>query len=77
MVVSETTVVQTALRTERLRRGLTLRGLAEQCASKGVPVSYSQLARLEKGLYAPRPQLRAVLAELLDLDVNVFDQVAS
>lgn len=77
MVVSETTSTQTALRTHRLRQGLTLRDLADQCAAKGAPVSYSQLARIEKGLYAPRPQLRAVLAELLDLDVNDFEREAS
>jgi len=74
VVVSETT---TALRTQRLRHGLTLRDLAQQCADKGAPVSYSQLARIEKGLFTPRPQLRAALAELLDLDVNDFEREAS
>lgn len=78
VVVSETTSTSTALHTQRLRRGLTLRDLAAQCADKGATVSYSQLARLEKGEYTPRPQLRAVLAELLDLDINDdFKRVAS
>jgi len=64
-------------RTQRLRLGLTLRQLAEQCANEGVPVSFSNLARIERGEWIPRPQLRAVLAKLLDLDVTDFERKAS
>lgn len=56
---------------ERLRRGLTLRALAQQCADKGVPVDFGQLARIERGEAIPRPRLRAVLAELLGLDIDL------
>lgn len=55
--------------TQRLSRGWTLRELAKRCAEKGAPVAFSQLSKIERGIYAPRPNLRAVLAELLDLDV--------
>ncbi len=33
-----------------------------------MPVDYGQLGRIERGEYAPRPALGAVLAFLLDLD---------
>jgi len=64
-------------RTQRLRLGLTLRQLADQCANEGVPVDFSNLARIERGEWNPRPQLRAVLAKLLDLDVTDFERKAS
>jgi transcriptional regulator with XRE-family HTH domain len=64
----------TPARDERLRRGLTLRQLAQQCADKGVPVDFGQLSRIERGKYAPNPRLRAVLAEILELHVNDFDK---
>ncbi|HEY9367592.1 helix-turn-helix transcriptional regulator [Streptomyces sp.] len=56
-------------RDQRLRRGWTLRDLAQKCADKGAPVDYSHLARIERGLHTPGPKLRVVLAELLDLDI--------
>lgn len=52
----------------RLRRGWTLRELAEKCIEQGVSASYNNLARIERGKGVPYPKLRAVLAELLDLD---------
>ncbi|MFH9011195.1 helix-turn-helix transcriptional regulator [Streptomyces sp. NPDC017943] len=54
----------------RLRRGMTLRDLAEKCAADGVPVGQSTLSRIERGKQVPRPRLRSVLATLLDLDVE-------
>lgn len=60
----------TPARDERLRRGLTLRALAKRCAEKGAPVDNSQLSKIERGLWTPRPKLRAVLAEVLGLDIN-------
>lgn len=70
MVVSETTDV----RSRRLGEGMTLRDLADRCTDEGAPVSYSQLAKIERGEYAPRPQLRAVLTKVLKLDADHFDR---
>lgn len=64
-------------KTQRLRKGLTLRQLAEQCADEGSPVDFGQLGRIERGEQVPRPKLRAVLAKLLDLDVMDFERQAS
>jgi transcriptional regulator with XRE-family HTH domain len=55
---------------QRLERGMSLRALAAKCKQEGAPVSDSQLSKIERGLYAPRPRLRAVLAEVLDMDVT-------
>lgn len=63
----------TPAKTERLRRGMTLRDLAKECADKGVPVDFGQLARIERAKAEPRPALRAVLAEILGLEVTDFD----
>lgn len=61
-----------------MRRGLTIRELAEKCAEQGTPVSYSGLAYLDRGEYVPRPALRAALARILDLDpVGDFERKAS
>jgi transcriptional regulator with XRE-family HTH domain len=70
VVVSETT----SIRGRRLAKGLTLRDLAAQCAADGAPVHFTQLGRIERGLNSPRPQLRSVLAKVLDLDVEDFDR---
>lgn len=59
----------TPARDARLRRGWTLRDLAARCAEKGAPVDHGQLARIERRSATPRPRLRAVLADLLELDV--------
>lgn len=72
MVVSETT----SIRGRRLAKGMTLRDLAAKCADDGAPVHFTQLGRIERGLNAPRPQLRAVLAKVLDLDVEAFERAA-
>ncbi|MEU9349065.1 helix-turn-helix transcriptional regulator [Streptomyces sp. NPDC048278] len=55
---------------QRLRRGMTQQNLADKCAEAGVPVDESQISRIERGIYTPRPRLRALLAELLELDVD-------
>jgi transcriptional regulator with XRE-family HTH domain len=52
----------------RLRLGKTLAGVAAECTERGAPVSEGQLSRIERGLFNPRPKLRAVLAEVLGLD---------
>ncbi|MEV8395627.1 MULTISPECIES: helix-turn-helix transcriptional regulator [unclassified Streptomyces] len=61
------------LRSQRLRLGLTLENLAAQCAGRGAPVHSSQLSRIERGIYIPRPRLRAVLAGILAVDTDDFD----
>lgn len=64
------------LKQQRLRKGLTLRQLADQCAAKDVPVDFGQLGKIERGESVPRPALRLVLAELLELDVSQFEKAA-
>ncbi|MGW6739686.1 helix-turn-helix domain-containing protein [Streptomyces sp. NPDC055025] len=61
------------LRSQRIRLGLTLEDLAAQCASRGVTVHHSHLSRIERGVYIPRPRLRAVLAGILDVDSDDFE----
>lgn len=55
---------------------MTLEELAEKCAANGVPVGRAALSRIERGIHIPRPKLRGVLAELLDLDVDDFGSTA-
>lgn len=65
-------------RRQRLVKGWTLRELGQRCAEVGVTVDYGQLGRIERGEQIPRPELRAVLAKLLDLDViDDFERKAS
>lgn len=58
------------VRRARLRLGLTLLELAEECAKRGASVSEGQMSRIERGEHTPRPRLRRVLAEVLDIDAN-------
>lgn len=53
---------------------MTQQELADLCAEAGAPVDESHLSRIERGIYTPRPKLRSVLAALLDLDVEDFEQ---
>ncbi|WP_158761595.1 helix-turn-helix transcriptional regulator [Streptomyces sp. NRRL S-146] len=62
------------MKQQRLRRGMTQQELADLCAEAGAPVDESHLSRIERGMYTPRPKLRSVLAALLDLDVQDFEQ---
>ena len=55
---------------QRLRLGMTQQDLADKCAEAGVRVDESHISRIERGIYTPRPKLRVLLAELLELDVN-------
>lgn len=61
-------------RTQRLTRGWTLEALAERCRAKGVKADKSHLGHIERGDWAPRPPLRAVLCELLELPITYFDR---
>lgn len=49
---------------------MTLRELAEKCTTEGAPVGDSQLSKIERGLYTPRPKLRVVLARVLEMDIS-------
>ena len=62
------------IREQRLQRGWTLPELANRCAKAGAPTDDGNLSRIERGLQAPRPQLRSVLARLLELSVEDFDR---
>lgn len=62
-------------RNQRLRRGWSLRALADECEKRGIPKpSDSNLSVIERGRTVPRPELRAVLSELLDLPIDYFDK---
>lgn len=60
------------IRVKRLRLGMTMKMLAAECAANGTRVSASEISRIERGIHAPRPTLRKVLAEVLGLDVTDF-----
>ncbi|MGW0599923.1 helix-turn-helix transcriptional regulator [Streptomyces sp. NPDC002776] len=66
--------IASRVKQQRLRRGMTQQELADLCAEAGAPVDESHLSRIERGIYTPRPRLRSVLATLLDLDIEVFEQ---
>ncbi|MFD0850832.1 helix-turn-helix domain-containing protein [Actinomadura adrarensis] len=64
-------------RNQRLRRGWTQRDLAAEVERQGLSKpSDSNLSLYERGKVVPRPQLRAVLCELLDLPIDYFDETA-
>lgn len=52
----------------RQRQGWTLRKLADQCAAAGRPTDHGHLGRIERGEVVPGPELRRLLARLLELD---------
>jgi transcriptional regulator with XRE-family HTH domain len=55
-------------------RGWTQQEVADLCTRRGAPVSDVNVSAIERGLWKPRPKLRAVLAELLDLPITFFDE---
>lgn len=61
------------VRVKRLELGLTMKNLAATCAANGAKVSASEISRIERGIHAPRPALRKVLAGVLGLKVTDFD----
>jgi transcriptional regulator with XRE-family HTH domain len=56
------------LKAARIRKGLTLRELAEAVTKAGCPVGFSALSKIEKGERSPRPALAAALGKVLDFD---------
>lgn len=69
--------VHATVREQRLRRGWTIKDLAQRCTEAGSATSEANLYRIECEGQVPRPALRATLAELLDLDVADFERQAS
>lgn len=65
------------MRKARIRLGLTLLQVAQRCAERGTPLSEAQASRIERGLYAGRPETRAALAEVLGLDAHDDFEVTS
>ena len=65
------------IRERRLSRGWTQEDLADHCSKAGVHVTVSALSRIERGTQIPRPKLRAVLADLLELEIADFEREAS
>ncbi|MGH3586235.1 MAG: helix-turn-helix domain-containing protein [Pseudonocardia sp.] len=61
------------IRQRRLELGLTLRALAVRCREQGTLVSNSQLSKIERGMYVPRPALRATLRNVLGFETDVFE----
>jgi hypothetical protein len=53
---------------------MTLRDLAAECLRRGVPTDSSNLSKYERGIWVPVPKLRAVLADILGLDVHDFEK---
>jgi transcriptional regulator with XRE-family HTH domain len=60
-------------RDRRIERGWTQQELADRCTAEGAPISESQISKIERRVWKGRPQVRAVLARLLNLDVSWFD----
>lgn len=52
----------------RIALGLTLRALSAECRERGGPISDSQLSKVERRLYTPRPKARRAIREVLGLD---------
>ncbi|WP_406262508.1 multiprotein-bridging factor 1 family protein [Streptomyces chartreusis] len=65
--------VTSSVKQGRLRRGMTLKDLAEKCRADGARTSESTLSRIERGAQVPRPKLRSVLAHLLEIDIDDFE----
>ena len=61
----------TPIRDQRLRRGWTQREAAEKCSERGASVTEAHFSRIERGMCMPYPRLRAVLAELFELDIDL------
>lgn len=60
--------VNSKLRNARMRLGLTVTQVAERCTAEGVKVDSGQISRYERGIHAPEPRIRVVLARILGVD---------
>ncbi|MER7500504.1 helix-turn-helix transcriptional regulator [Nonomuraea pusilla] len=61
----------TPIKDQRLKRGWTLRDLQHELADDGIKVSESQLSKIERRVCMPYPPLRAALAKILNLDIDL------
>lgn len=57
---------------QRIRKGLTLRQLADQCSDLGSPVDFGNLGKIERGEVSPHIPLRDVLIKILGLSRRDF-----
>lgn len=74
---SDAAVVRGRVRDSRLvLLGWAIKQLAERCKPEGLPVSASELSRIERYIHVPRPALRTTSAEVLGLTVMGFVKVA-
>ncbi|MGC9540230.1 helix-turn-helix domain-containing protein [Streptomyces sp. UG1] len=60
--------VNSKLRNARLRLGLTTTQVAERCTADGAKIDSGQVSRYERGIHAPEPRIRVVLARILGVD---------
>lgn len=58
------------LRARRRAAGMTQRDLSARCAELGAPISDSQLSKIERGLWSPRPGALRAIAEALGTTVD-------
>jgi len=58
------------MRKERLRKGWTVRDVATRSAELGMPVSFSNYSRCERGTIRPLPRTVLAIARALDLEVD-------
>ncbi|GLY81886.1 helix-turn-helix domain-containing protein [Actinoallomurus iriomotensis] len=67
-MTQKTTEPCSPMQGRRIELGLTLRDLAAACSRAGGPISDSQLSKVERGLYTPRPAARRAIKTVLGLD---------
>jgi transcriptional regulator with XRE-family HTH domain len=59
-----------ALKDARIRQGLTLRALAEECVKAGKKVDYTNLCDYENGVHQPGPRNLFIIAKALGVSVD-------
>ena len=69
--MTETT---TGFRARRIELGLTQQDIADRCEELGVPVTDSQISKIERNQSRPLPGLRLVLTKVLGADPVVLQR---
>lgn len=64
----------TAFKARRIELGLTQRDIADRCLDLGVPVSDSQISKIERNQSTPLPGLRWALKAILGDDPVVLQR---
>ncbi|WUH99574.1 helix-turn-helix domain-containing protein [Spirillospora sp. NBC_00431] len=67
----------TAFKARRIELGLTQQDLADRCLDLGVPVSDSQISKIERNQSTPLPGLRRALKVILGDDPVVLQRRAA